>query len=300
GGTGTIVVAYSPTVARIGTATLVLSTNDGLHPTLRVPVSALARDLAPCQVSILPGNPVDFGAVKTFDQTVQGFELVNEGQDDCIFGDPEIISGGPAFYWPGNVPPAGRQIKPGARMSVRVAFNPESERDYTGQVAFYMSNKAQQTVLVDLHGKGNGGCFFITPGAVDFSGTQLGCGIAYQVGVLGGVLQANDVIDQFDQSTPKVDMLIVIDNSGSMAEEQRALAANLDHLWNRISLANADFHIAITTTGMQAFTSGFTQCPGGAQGGEGGRFFPVDNSRPRLLTPATPDVRGALSAHTAS
>ncbi|TMA17670.1 MAG: hypothetical protein E6J85_16640, partial [Deltaproteobacteria bacterium] len=33
GGTGTIVVAYSPTVARIGTATLVLSTNDGLHPT---------------------------------------------------------------------------------------------------------------------------------------------------------------------------------------------------------------------------------------------------------------------------
>ena len=371
GGTGTIVVAYSPTVARIGTATLVLSTNDGLHPTLRVPVSALARDLAPCQVSILPGNPVDFGAVKTFDQTVQGFELVNEGQDDCIFGDPEILSGGPAFYWPGNVPPQGRQIKPGARMSVRIAFNPEAERDYTGQVAFYMSNKAQQTVLVDLQGRGNGGCFFITPGAVDFGGTQLGCGIAnqsafltnqcagpvtvtdvhltqgpfsivampplpfivqrnqqvpvtmaydtstlgddvasllvtastrpdpYQVGVLGGVLQADNVVDQFDQSTPKVDMLIVIDNSGSMAEEQRALAANLDHLWNRIALANADFHIAITTTGMQPYTSGFTQCPGGAQGGEGGRFFPIDNSRPRLLTPATPDVRGALFANTA-
>jgi hypothetical protein len=226
-------------------------------------------------------------------------------------------------------------------------------------------------VVVDLHGRGDGGCFFITPGAVDFGGTQLGCSISnqsafltnqcagpvtvtdvhltqgpfsivgmpplpftvqrnqqvpvtmayntstlgddvasllvtastrpdpYQVGVLGGVLKADDVTDQFDQSTPKVDMLIVIDNSGSMGEEQRALAANLDHLWNRIALANADFHIAITSSGMQPYTSGFTQCPGGAQGGEGGRFFPVDNSRPRLLTPATPDVRGALFANTA-
>jgi hypothetical protein len=371
GGTGAIVVGFSPSSPGIGTATLVISTNDGLHPTLQVPLSALARQLAPCQVSVLPGNPVEFGAAKTFDQTVQGFELVNEGQEDCIFGDPEIVAGGPAFYWPGNVAPAGRQVKPGARMSVRVAFNPEAERDYTGQVAFYMSNKAQQTVLVDLHGKGDGGCFFITPGAVDFGGTQLGCSIAnqsafltnqcagpvtvtdvhltqgpfsivgmpplpftvqrnqqipvtmaydtstlgddvasllvtastrpdpYQVGVLGGVLQADDVTDQFDQSTPKVDMLIVIDNSGSMAEEQRALAANLDHLWNRIALANADFHIAITTSGMQPYTSGFTQCPGGAQGGESGRFFPVDSSHPRLLTPATPNVRGALFANTA-
>jgi len=371
GASGNIVIAFSPTVAGTGNATLVLSTNDGLRPTVQVPLTARARDVLPCQVSVLPGNPVEFGAAKTFDQTVQGFELVNVGEDDCIFGDPEIISGGPAFSWPGNVAPVGRQVAPGGRMSVRIAFTPEQERDYTGQVAFYMSNRALQTVFVDLHGKGDGGCFFVTPGTVDFGGTQLGCGIAnqsaflvnhcaqpvtvtdvhltqgpfsivgmpplpftvqqnqhvpvtmaydtstlgddvasllvtastrpdpYQVGVTGGVLQADQVTDQWDQSTPKVDMLIVIDNSGSMAEEQRALAANLDHLWNRIALANADFHIAITTTGMEPYTAGFTQCPGGAQGGEGGRFFPVDGSRPRLLTPATPDVRGALFANTA-
>src|SRR5205823_12356910 len=113
----------------------------------------------------------------------------------------------------------------------------------------------------------------------------------YQVGVLGGVLQANDVIDQFDQSTPKVDLLIVIDNSGSMAEEQRALAANLDRLWNGIARANADFHIAVTSTGMEPYTAGWTQCPGGADGGEAGRFFPVDNSRPRILTPTPPNVK---------
>jgi len=120
----------------------------------------------------------------------------------------------------------------------------------------------------------------------------------FQAGITGGAQVSATIVDQWDQSTPKVDLLIVIDNSGSMAEEQKALAQNLDRLWNRIALANADYHIAVTTTGMFPYTSGFMQCPGGASGGEAGRFFPVDNSRPRLLTPQTPDVRNALFANT--
>ena len=119
----------------------------------------------------------------------------------------------------------------------------------------------------------------------------------YKVGLTAGSQDSQRVGDSWDQSTPKVDMLFVIDNSGSMAEEQHALAANLDHLWNRIALANADFHIAVTTTGMSAYTSGWTQCPGGAQGGEAGRFFPVDNSRPRIITPQTPNAKDALFAN---
>src|SRR5262249_3932866 len=120
----------------------------------------------------------------------------------------------------------------------------------------------------------------------------------FQSGITGGAQVAATIVDQWDQGTPKVDMLIVIDNSGSMAEEQKALAQNLDRLWTRIALANADFHIAVTTTGMFPYTSGFTQCPGGASGGEAGRFFPVDNSRPRLLTPQTPNVKNVLFANT--
>jgi hypothetical protein len=150
-----------------------------------------------------------------------------------------------------------------------------------------------------------------TPIAVNYSAPSIGddVGTLYvgtsenpkplQAGLTGGAQNAGTVFDQWDQSTPKVDLLIVIDNSGSMAEEQRALAANLDHLWNRIALANADFHIAVTTTGMDPYTAGWAQCPGGANGGEGGRFFPVDNSHPRLLTPTTPDVKNALFKNTA-
>jgi hypothetical protein len=120
----------------------------------------------------------------------------------------------------------------------------------------------------------------------------------YQIGLTAGTQTATTVTDQWDQSTPKVDLLMVIDNSGSMDDEQQALQKNLDHLWSRIAIANADFHIAITTTGMEPYTQGWTQCPGGASGGEAGRFFPVDNSRPRLLTPQTPNVKDVLFANT--
>jgi hypothetical protein len=255
-------------------------------------------------------------------------------------------------------------------MSVRIEFGPEKAGDYTGEVDFYLSDQARQTVAVGLRGTGDAGCFFVTPGAVDFGGTQAGCGLPqqfayavnhcsfpvhvtaasvtpspfsivqipplpftvmpnsnvpiglaydtrtlgddvasllvtadvrptpFQVGLTAGVVPPNEITDLWQQSTPKVDLLMVIDNSGSMAEEQAALAQNLDRLWNRIAVANADFHIAVTTTGMTPYTAGWAQCPGGAQGGEAGRFFPVDGSRPRILTPATPDVKNVLFANT--
>jgi Abnormal spindle-like microcephaly-assoc'd, ASPM-SPD-2-Hydin len=120
-----------------------------------------------------------------------------------------------------------------------------------------------------------------------------------RAGLTGGSQASTTVFDQWTQTTPKVDLLIVVDNSSSMVEEQRALQQSLDTLWNRISLADADFHIAVTTTGMTPYTQGISQCPGGADGGEAGRFFPVDNSQPRILTPQTPNVKQALSANTA-
>ncbi len=370
GNQGVLTVRFTPNQERWENASLVIESSDGLHPSIEVPMTALGRQLLPCEVTVHPATTVDFGLAPIFHPTTQGFELINSGSEDCIFGEPDIISGGPEFYWPGLVAPAGRTIPPGGRMSVRVAFTPQAARDYRGQVEFYMSNPRLQAPVVDLRGTGDDGCFSVTPGAVDFGGTTVGCslpehfayatnqcnqpvtvtaaqitpgnfvissmpalpftvppnsqvpigmrytattlgddvaslqvwistrGAPFQVGLTAGTVPPNTVLDKFEQSTPKVDMLIVIDNSGSMDDEQKALAANLDHLWNRIALANADFHIAVTSTGMTPYTAGWTQCPGGASGGEGGRFFPVDNSRPRILTPTTPNVKQALFDNT--
>jgi len=368
GASVSLMVSFSPAATGLSQATLIIESNDALHPRVEVPLAAIGRDLLPCTLEVTPAPPVNFGLQRLFTPTVEGFELTNRTADDCIVGEPTIASGGPTFRWPGGVQPAGRTLPPGGRMSVRLEFLAEQAETYSGVVRFYVSNRSAPSMSVDLIGAGDSSCFFLTPPTVDFGPNIMGCGIPdknvyavnqctfpvtvtrvetdgtpfssspqlpvrlqpntntaipiayrpasqgddigavrvftdmraepFQAGIGGGVQLAATVLDQWDQSSPKVDMLIVIDNSGSMADEQKALAQNLDHLWNRIALANADFHIAVTTTGMYPFTSGWSHCPGGADGGEGGRFFPVDNSRPRLLTPQTPDVKNVLFANT--
>jgi hypothetical protein len=88
----------------------------------------------------------------------------------------------------------------------------------------------------------------------------------------------------------KVDFLFVMDNSGSMADKQGNIAANVGAFLQAMQAQNIDFHIAVTTTGLAPYDSGWATCPGGAHGGEDGRFFPTDNSRPRILTNTTPDL----------
>ena len=368
GQSGELRVAFTPSDAGFSQALLVIESNDPLHPHIEVPLTALGRFLPPCTLTVTPGPPLDFGAVKLFLPSVQGFELTNAIEDDCIVGDPEIIAGAPAFRWPGGVAPSGRTLPPGGRMSVRIAFDPEQATTFSGAVRFYVSNRNAPSMTIDLLGQGDDSCFFVSPGAVDFGRTTLGCGIPsqnlfavnhcdhfvhvssvttsgppfstsvrapfdvapqtsapiplsyqpasagddvgavwllsslgpqrMQAGITGGAQIAATILDQWDQAPAKVDLLLVIDNSGSMKQEQQALAANIDHLWNAIS--TADYHIAVTTMGLTPVINPppGNACFGGAFGGEAGRFFPVDNSRPRILTPQTPNARDALLANT--
>ncbi|HEX4384602.1 MAG TPA: choice-of-anchor D domain-containing protein, partial [Myxococcales bacterium] len=357
-------VSFTPRAEGTSTATLSIDSNDGLTPHIDVPLAALGRQLLPCTLNITPSAPVDFGTTPLFQTSIQGFELNNTTNDDCIVGDPVLVNdSGNAFVWPGNVVPEGRTLPPGGRMSVRLGFAPQAAQTFSGSVTFYLSNRNQQSMTVPVRGTGDAGCFFLTPATADFGPNTAGCAIPQETvfavnhcsgpvtvtaindtggpfsasatvpftvqpqtnlpisitynppgpgddvgavwvttslgtqpraGLTGGSQAATTVVDQFTQSTPKVDLLIVIDNSSSMVEEQAALQQSLDTLWNRIALANADFHIAVTTSGMTPYTAGFSQCPGGADGGEAGRFFPADNSRPRILTPQTPNVKQAL------
>ncbi len=59
----------------------------------------------------------------------------------------------------------------------------------------------------------------------------------------------------------KVDVLLVIDNSGSMGEEQANLAANFGPFIEQLEKAGADYRIGITTTDL-----GGKDCSGGAGG----------------------------------
>src|SRR5207244_588274 len=92
----------------------------------------------------------------------------------CIVGDP-VLTGGPAFRWPGGLTPSGRTLPNNGRMSVRVEFVPEAAQTYAGGVQFYLSNKSAPTLSVGLSGEGDTSCFYVSPGAVDFGAATQGC-----------------------------------------------------------------------------------------------------------------------------
>ncbi|ATB26867.1 choice-of-anchor D domain-containing protein [Melittangium boletus] len=98
--------------------------------------------------------------------------------------------------------------------------------------------------------------------------------------------------DQFiQQDGAKVDVLFVVDNTASMVEEQPRLTSAIPAFVDAARAKGVDLHLSVTTTGIDATSNA---CPGGAQGGEAGRLFPVDGSRPRLLTLQTPDLASVL------
>jgi hypothetical protein len=60
--------------------------------------------------------------------------------------------------------------------------------------------------------------------------------------------------DVFEKSsTPISDILFVIDNSGSMAEEQANMATNFNYFINALTALSVDYHIAVITTDSPIF-----------------------------------------------
>ena len=125
---------------------------------------------------------------------------------------------------------------------------------------------------------------------------DLGGGSIYTASLVGQAADQADKTDTFMQeSGAKVDVLFVIDNSGSMMEEQQSLGANFAAFMSAAIESGVDYHIGVTTTGLDSSSGGWSQCPGGAEGGENGRLFPVDGSSPRIITPNTPNAEGVFA-----
>lgn len=117
--------------------------------------------------------------------------------------------------------------------------------------------------------------------------------------VMGSSLNREDNTDTFlQEGQQKVDVLFVIDNSGSMMEEQQALGSNFQAFLSAAQLQGIDYHIGVTTTGIETSPGGWSVCPGGAEGGEAGRLFPADNSSPRIITPSTPNASAVFATNT--
>ena len=114
-------------------------------------------------------------------------------------------------------------------------------------------------------------------GALAVTVIQNGATVSYVVTLAGRGDAAGQNTDVFKQDLkPKADLLLVVDNSCSMNDEQASLAANFSSFIQYATLQQVDWQIGVTTTDNE---------PGGEQGRLVG-----DGSNPKILTPSTPDV----------
>ncbi|HYI01658.1 choice-of-anchor D domain-containing protein [Hyalangium sp.] len=128
---------------------------------------------------------------------------------------------------------------------------------------------------------------------------DLGEGSLYTASLIGRASATAQQVDSFLQEAgAQVDVLFVVDNSGSMMEEQQSLGANFAAFMTAATASGVDYHIGVTTTGLDVSSGGWSQCPGGAEGGENGRLFPVNGSTPRIITPRTPNASAVFASNT--
>jgi hypothetical protein len=102
-------------------------------------------------------------------------------------------------------------------------------------------------------------------------------------------------VEHFTQGTDnQLDVLFVVSNTTTMQSYQNRLGSVVPNWLADAKAKGIDLHVGVTTTGLVPSSS---ICPGGVQGGEAGRLFPVDQSGPRVLTWTTPNEAGALQSN---
>jgi hypothetical protein len=87
-------------------------------------------------------------------------------------------------------------------------------------------------------------------------GVSAGATVAYQTPVTGNGATTGANQDRFTIPT-KTDVVMVVDNSGSMGTHQANLGANANAFLAYAFSANVDFNLGVTTTDLQAANGGF-------------------------------------------
>lgn len=239
--------AYQPRL--IGTVQFQISNPD--QPVIEVPLSGTADK--PCFV--VDPDPLDFGNALPGCQTrerVLTISNVCSGTTELTRIEVSETADSEAFITL-RKPLLPLVLRPNQYETFTMSFQPQEIGVVSGAVELWSKEQSEPT-LIRLDGNGT---------------------------------EEDEQTDHFVQTErPKVDILWVIDNSGSMDAYHDRIARNLPAFLSFTKQQRIDFQIGVTTSGLTPIGR---SCPGGADGGEDGRLFPIDGSFPRILTPDMTD-----------
>jgi hypothetical protein len=261
GGALTVPVRAKPTAPGAISTNLTFFVSDPAAPQGAVPIAV--NGYSGC-LSAEPGA-LDFGTVRLSCPAVtRTIRLTNRcGATVTV----DSIALGPGTYGPGEVTVTANApvtLVPGGSTTIQVSYDPADE-GFDGAPILVSASVLGAPLTLAVSGRGT----------------------------------ADDRrTDTFTQkSREAVDVLFVLDNSGSMMEEQEAIGAGFADFIQYAINQGLDYRIGVTTTGIDPSGGGWAACPGGVEGGEAGRLFPVDRSRARWIEPGTPNAAAVFAAN---
>lgn len=210
-------VAFTPTAAGQGEATIPVRSNDQDDP--EVAVSLLGRGLLP-SLQIAP-DPHDFGDIGLSCTAEVELTLQNVGDDDLVVS--ELRFEGDAGLSLLASPDLPLTLAPGDWSTATVGAAGDVLGAMSG-VLWTSSNDPR----------------------VEVSATQT-----------GSVIAGTEVVDAFAvDSDPPVDLLVAVDQSGSMDDDAALLGANFAALINQLEAGTSDWRIGVVTLDSGCFNGG--------------------------------------------
>ncbi len=211
---------------------------------------------AVASIGVIPGD-IDFGPVTLgCNSQTQTIRVYNTGGADVDITSIGLDGTCSSEFALAGVPAMPAVIRRGDSIPFQVRYRPTDE--------------GEDTCLVVIESSAEGGGRFVVP----IEGT----------GVLTSARS-----DRFEQVSGRdVDVLFVVDNSGSMSEEQSNLARNFSSFISAARTWGSNFQLGVVTT----------QTDGNIPNPSGGNRQPGELlGSPRILTPSTPGLDSAFQTN---
>ena len=227
GATATFTVTFEPEQPFEHPEQILIDSDDCDTPTAAVEVNGVG--LAP-QIEVDP-LIYDFGFYDVGCGETKQIEIKNTGNAPLILNEaPSFSASDPddLVFYPGANPedPTSELVFPltipqGNGVAVAIVYGPLDETDDKGTLTVKSNDPFRPQV------------------------------VAEQTGGITGTEEAEDLFEQ--PAKPMTDIVFIVDNSGSMAEEQANLANNFEYFIYKLQSSNADYQIGVITTDHSDF-----------------------------------------------
>ncbi|MDP3158197.1 MAG: choice-of-anchor D domain-containing protein [Archangium sp.] len=271
----------TPTMLQTLTGQLVFNSTSSARPQAAIPLRA---SVGPACLTVTP-DPMDFGTVRvSCSSASRNFNIYNTcSAPVTINGFTMQAAGGQPPGGPncqGNMPcPEFRLTSSPMIPGGGLVINPGGTAPVTFQAAYRPIDVGSDS------------------GAVAIDAIQNGQSITYLVGLQGRGDTTGIQVDTYTQDLqPKADILLVVDDSCSMADKQAALAANFNSFIQYAVAANVDYQVGVTTT-----TEAQMECVPGLgcfanmSKGWGGKLVVDGPTGLKFVKPTTPAVSQVFS-----